>query len=158
MANTACSKWPLFSPPNRWHFSNFSFKGHPVLIFAQGSGGRNGCASRLCPRLSPIIHFPLRFVLLTCPKIAEMGWPLNLLGGQCVSRRHLPQHQCHTRPLIYLAGKWLYCRWRQEAPWGSGVSCSVHQARSVDPERQSTSSSQKCDISSRINLPVQMLG
>lgn len=36
--------------------------------------------------------------------------PLNLLGGQGVSRRHLPQHQCHTRSLIYLAGKWLYCR------------------------------------------------
>lgn len=38
------------------------------------------------------------------------GAPPNLLGGQPVSGQHLPQHQCHTRPLIYLAGKWLYCR------------------------------------------------
>lgn len=39
----------------------------------------------------------------------DMG-PPDLLGGQPVSGQHLPQHQCHTRPLIYLAGKWLYCR------------------------------------------------
>lgn len=58
-------------PPNKWHFS---FEGHPLLIFAQGCGGRCGCESRVCPQLSPIIHLLLRFVLLTCPKIAEMGW------------------------------------------------------------------------------------
>lgn len=63
--------------PNGWHVTNCSLKGHRLLCFAQGRGGSGGCGSRVAlvrPRLSPIIHFPLRFVLLTCLKIAEMGW------------------------------------------------------------------------------------
>lgn len=67
----------IISQANSWHVTNCSSKGHPHLCVAQGGGGSGGCGSMVvsvCPRLSPIIHFPLQFVLLMCLKIAEMGW------------------------------------------------------------------------------------
>lgn len=90
----------ILSQPNCRHVTNCSFKGHALLCFAQGRGGSGGCGSRVAsvrPRLSPIIHFPLRFVLLTCLKIAEMGWtqtcpppPLKSPGWSACQRAASP--------------------------------------------------------------------
>lgn len=79
---TWCGGWLILLVQNGHYFTTqkmtffkcFFWRPKNCIIFAQGCGGRCGCASRVCPQLSPIIHFPLRFVLLTCPKIAEMGW------------------------------------------------------------------------------------
>lgn len=142
-----------FTPPTDEIF-------HPLLIFAQGCGGRCGCASRVCPRLSPIIHFPPRFVLLTCPKIAEMGWTQTWApkspGWSGCQQTASPSASVSHKISNLFGRQMTLLSLASRGPLGVRsilFSSSGSQCWSRGAEHQF-----KCDFSNRINVPVQMLG
>lgn len=114
MANTDSSIWSSFQHPTDDIFQIFLLK---VILFSLFLRAVEGGVDVLPESVHGSRQLSIYLCDLSYWRVRKLlRWdeprhgPLNLLGGQCVSRRHLPQHQCHTRPLIYLAGKWLYCR------------------------------------------------